>query len=92
MSAPTGLCTAGYYCTSTAKLAAPNSASEGGGKCGPKYYSSAGSGFCRLCPPGKACPNSAMTDTDVTSTAYDCAAGYYCVLGAVTTKPIEESS
>ena len=33
-----------------------------------------------------------MTDTDVTSTAYDCAAGYYCVLGAVTTKPIEESS
>ena len=33
-----------------------------------------------------------MTDTDVTSTTYDCAAGYYCFLGAAKTTPTEESS
>lgn len=84
MSAVTQQCDAGYYCTSGAYTRTPSSASQGGGRCQQGYYCPQGTGFQYKCPPGKACPNAGMTDTEITgSTTYSCQAGYYCILNAI---------
>lgn len=107
--APTGICTAGYYCTLKSRYSAQQNDSATGGPCPAGYYCPRGVSnpiacpkgtymettrstgnvtyagkkyFCDLCPPGRACPNAGSTAPEG-----NCASGYFCNLGSMSTTP-----
>ena len=51
LSAPSGLCTEGYYCSSSANTATPTDGTTGD-ICPPGAYCMTGSSAPNLCPPG----------------------------------------
>jgi hypothetical protein len=94
LASPTGLCSAGYFCTIASPSARPGddplpvgyqviytavSVSALGGKCGPGTYCPAGTPIAAPCPAGHYCPSAGMTDVSMQASL--CASGSYCELG-----------
>jgi hypothetical protein len=82
ISAVTGLCTAGYYCTLRSTVANPSSATSIGGPCTAGHYCPEGSTIQIPCPPKQYC-----SGTLLTTPSGNCNAGYYCVGAATTATP-----
>eukprot|EP00163_Fabomonas_tropica_P011852 TRINITY_DN227_c0_g2_i1.p1 TRINITY_DN227_c0_g2~~TRINITY_DN227_c0_g2_i1.p1 ORF type:complete len:7500 (+),score=2428.07 TRINITY_DN227_c0_g2_i1:177-22676(+) len=103
LSTPSGNCSAGYYCLQGAVQAAPN-VTEQGGACPPGYYCPVGSpSFTLKCPQGtfngqygqasitdcQQCPGGKVCSTDgLIAPNGDCAPGYFCSIGAQSSKPL----
>ena len=78
LSAPVGLCTAGYYCVSRSAAAMPTPASAVGGPCTAGFYCPEGATEALQCLAGS------YTLTGLQAECVDCPAGYYCETGANT--------
>lgn len=80
LTAVTGTCTAGYYCSLGSTTATPTSGV--GGQCQAGYYCPAGATTPLPCPPKKYCSGAGLS-----APQGDCQAGYYCVGGATSSAP-----
>lgn len=103
---PTGNCSAGYYCTRGAMLAAPTDGVTGA-VCVAGYYCPAGSAAPLPCPAGtstSATGNTALSDcqpcpvgkycaaaASVGGVTGDCAAGFLCTGGSAVPDPLVSS-
>ena len=72
LSAPTGNCDAGYYCTSGATRANPTDGANAF-KCVAGFYCPEGSAYQIPCKPGSYCDSDFLGDV-----SGDCQEGYYC--------------
>ncbi|CAH1789581.1 unnamed protein product, partial [Owenia fusiformis] len=101
LATPTGLCSAGHYCTLKAISATPSGDSTGD-ICPPGYYCPEQSSYPIPCSPGTYSPSSGnMNITDclacslgeycasynLTQTTGNCSAGFYCPQGEITDNP-----
>lgn len=82
LTAVTGQCSAGYYCTLGSTDGTPGSATATGGPCTAGYYCPAGATVQIPCPPKKYCAGTLRSTPNG-----DCNAGYYCVGKATTNTP-----
>ena len=73
LALPSGLCTAGYYCTGASPTATPAPASPYGDNCDVGTYCPEGSSSPQGCTPGHYCAVTHLNDTSGL-----CIAGYYC--------------
>ncbi|EDV28435.1 uncharacterized protein TRIADDRAFT_51343 [Trichoplax adhaerens] len=103
LAAPTGKCTAGFYCLPGSRTAQPKDISEGtGGPCPKGNYCPEGSAAPVPCPPGRysgadhltaetdcfVCPAGSYCDgSDPTKVTGACSDGYYCNAGSGSTTP-----
>jgi len=78
----TGDCASGYYCAGSAVVAAPATLSQGGGICVEGQFCPPGSSSPTSCTPGQYCGAQGLS-----APSGDCAAGFYCRVGATTDKP-----
>ena len=98
---PTGNCSEGYYCVSGSHTGTPNpydgvlignssiaceDAGVIGGRCYPGTFCPSGAEFPLLCPPGMFCDSFSLT-----LPTGPCDAGYFCVLGETTAKPVNQT-
>ena len=100
-SQPTGLCTAGHFCSSGAKTSKPRDGVTGD-ICPPGSFCPEGSVAPRLCPSGTFSNTSGLVNSSqcspcspgdycdspgLTTPTGPCVAGYYCSLGAEVDRP-----
>ena len=76
-------CTAGFYCTGRASLAAPMDGVTGN-RCTRGHYCPAGSSQLTSCDPGYFCKSVGLG-----APTGQCAAGYYCTGGALSSRPTD---
>lgn len=74
-TAPTGNCSAGYYCSHNASVPAPTDGITGN-KCPVGHYCPIGTAQPKLCSPGF------YTDTELNAVCLICPAGKYCTNGS----------
>lgn len=87
LTAVSGTCTAGYYCTLQSTTATPSSATSTGGPCTVGHYCPAGATVEIPCPPKKYCSTALLT-----APTGPCLAGYYCVGSATRNNPTNLAS
>jgi hypothetical protein len=101
LSAPTGLCAAGYYCIGSAVIENPTDGTTGD-ICPAGSYCVSGSSYFTECPKGTYNPSTAVgseancTDCDpgtycsstgLTAPTANCSGGYYCISRAEKSRP-----
>jgi hypothetical protein len=106
LTAPTGPCAAGYYCSIGANTSTPTrpSAQASGDICPAGYYCRRGAPRPTKCPLGSFMPTTGATNstlctagsycgsTGLTAPTAPCAAGYYCLTGAYERKPTDATT
>ncbi|XP_077422977.1 uncharacterized protein LOC144052618 isoform X3 [Vanacampus margaritifer] len=92
LSAPSGKCLEGFFCTRGAVRPDPPSGEDGGGLCPKGYYCSEGSAAPQLCPRGtistedgrascSACPQGFYCPRSSNGSFFECPLGHYCPVG-----------
>lgn len=105
-TAPGGSCLAGFYCSGGSQKANPVSESYGA-ECPAGSYCLIHSGLPTLCPAGTYQPSTQMVDSSaciscdagnfcdspgLAAVSGDCLVGHYCLGGAITSAPINDST
>ena len=86
LSNATGLCSAGYYCSSGSSTSTPlNESANVGGICPVSHYCPEGSVLPIECDPGKFCAMEGLSTPQG-----PCYPGYYCIRGANTSTPTDD--
>ena len=76
LSEPSGLCNAGFYCTSGSDSASPSTVTATGGPCPVGKYCEVGTSVPVDCPAGT------YNDIQQQSSCQNCSAGFYCTSGS----------
>ena len=84
LSAVSGPCAEGYYCTGAANTSMPRSSQEGGGRCERGFYCPEGSSSPTSCTPGSYCAIDGLS-----APSGVCGAGYYCRMESDTATPTD---
>ena len=82
LTKPTGLCSAGWYCTESSIGAKPNNTT--GARCPVGTFCPEGSDRPTPCSPGSYCAIAALP-----APSAECQAGYYCITAAATSTPTD---
>ena len=82
LTASTGLCREGWYCSSGSASATPEKPSDGGGPCKPGFFCPEGSPFQIPCSSGQYCDREKLA-----APSGPCMRGFYCVLGSHISTP-----